>query len=133
MHTSHFCPKKRPLLFITVVFFSSKCKKGGQVFRCLRFKNKILSNQGTYNSNNKCIQVIFGAKKRPSLFMTVVFFSKCAKKGSLLDHFPHKKIQNSFKYSLNKWFRMGKSVDVVEKKIKCHLGLTLIYPLPLET
>ena len=59
--------------------------------------------------------------------MTVVFFSKCAKKGSLLDHFPHKKIQNSFKYSLNKWFRMGKSVDVVEKKIKCHLGLALGY------
>ena len=130
MHRSHFLGKKRPLLFMTVVFFfHQNAKKGGQVFRCLRFKNKILINQGTYNSNNKCIQVIFGAKKRPSLFMTVVFFSKCAKKGSLLDHFPHKKIQNSFKYSLNKWFRMGKSVDVVEKKIKCHLGLTLVHVL----
>jgi len=66
-------------------------------------------------------------KKKKSIFFLWNFSKcqKCAKKGSLQDHFPFKKIQNSFKYSLNKWFRMGKSVVVVEKKIKCHLGLTL--------
>ena len=84
----------------------------------------------SYIGTEPAMQAISWPKKLPSLLSMGCVFFKMSQKGSLLDHFSPIKKVNSFKYSLNKWFRMGKSVVVVEKKIKCHLGLTLMLPPP---